>query len=180
MLWWLAGISSIGRIEQPPRPHRCPICRPQVRHAESEGNVDHRAYSTLPDPRVPLTARGWQQARHRMGGSLHGCMCGRRASPSEPPAPRPITHRRPPALHRAAQAMTAGDRLRAYMDSAHGVPSAPRADRSAPRVDPSAPSASPYKLFFYTSPYLRSRQVGSPCRAVPGRRVPRRVPRRSV
>lgn len=51
----------------------------------------------LPDPRVPLTARGWQQA------------------------------------------MSAGDRLRAYMDSAGG--------------------GKPYKLFFYTSPYLRSRQV---------------------
>ena len=32
-----------------------------VRHAESEGNVDNQAYTTLPDPRVPLTARGWQQ-----------------------------------------------------------------------------------------------------------------------
>lgn len=32
-----------------------------VRHAESEGNVDNIAYTYLPDPRVPLTARGWQQ-----------------------------------------------------------------------------------------------------------------------
>ena len=62
------------------------------------------AYTYLPDPRVPLTARGWQQA------------------------------------------MLAGDRLKAQMDAAHG--------------------GKPYKLFFYTSPYLRSRQVGPPGRAV--------------
>ncbi|EFN55417.1 hypothetical protein CHLNCDRAFT_134554 [Chlorella variabilis] len=68
-----------------------------VRHAESEGNVDNIAYTYLPDPRVPLTARGWQQA------------------------------------------MLAGDRLKAQMDAAHG--------------------GKPYKLFFYTSPYLRSRQT---------------------
>jgi broad specificity phosphatase PhoE len=68
-----------------------------VRHAESEGNVDNIAYTYLPDPRVPLTARGWQQA------------------------------------------MSAGDRLRTYMDAANG--------------------GKPYKLFFYTSPYLRSRQT---------------------
>ena len=35
--------------------------------------------------------------------------------------------------------MSAGDRLRTYMDAASG--------------------SKPYKLFFYTSPYLRSRQV---------------------
>lgn len=68
-----------------------------VRHAESEGNVDNIAYTYLPDPRVPLTARGWQQA------------------------------------------VAAGDRLKAHMEEASG--------------------GSPYKLFFYTSPYLRSRQT---------------------
>ncbi|PSC69919.1 phosphoglycerate mutase [Micractinium conductrix] len=68
-----------------------------VRHAESEGNVDNIAYTYLPDPRVPLTARGWQQA------------------------------------------MSAGDRLKACMDEASGE--------------------EPSKLFFYTSPYLRSRQT---------------------
>lgn len=52
----------------------------------------------MPDARVPLTARGWQQA------------------------------------------ICAGDRLRAEMDALEG--------------------GRPYKLFFYTSPYLRSRQVG--------------------
>jgi phosphohistidine phosphatase SixA len=55
------------------------------------------AYSYLPDPRVPLTARGWQQA------------------------------------------MQAGDRLRAELDTVN--------------------CGKPYNLFFYTSPYLRSRQV---------------------
>ncbi|KAL4428501.1 hypothetical protein ABPG75_002590 [Micractinium tetrahymenae] len=68
-----------------------------VRHAESEGNVDNIAYTYLPDPRVPLTARGWQQA------------------------------------------MAAGDRLKASMEEANG--------------------GKPCKLFFYTSPYLRSRQT---------------------
>lgn len=68
-----------------------------VRHAESEGNVDNTAYSYLPDPRVPLTARGWQQA------------------------------------------MQAGDRLRAELDTVN--------------------CGKPYNLFFYTSPYLRSRQT---------------------
>lgn len=33
-----------------------------VRHAESKGNVDDMAYTYLPDPRVPLTQRGWDQA----------------------------------------------------------------------------------------------------------------------
>jgi hypothetical protein len=52
----------------------------------------------MPDARVPLTARGWQQA------------------------------------------ICAGDSLRREMDALEG--------------------GRPYKLFFYTSPYLRSRQVG--------------------
>eukprot|EP00878_Enallax_costatus_P033623 GHUV01037158.1.p1 GENE.GHUV01037158.1~~GHUV01037158.1.p1 ORF type:complete len:426 (+),score=116.31 GHUV01037158.1:331-1608(+) len=33
-----------------------------VRHAESQGNVDARTYSTTPDYEVPLSARGWEQA----------------------------------------------------------------------------------------------------------------------
>jgi broad specificity phosphatase PhoE len=33
-----------------------------VRHAESEGNVDNKAYTYLPDPQVPLTPNGWRQA----------------------------------------------------------------------------------------------------------------------
>jgi broad specificity phosphatase PhoE len=33
-----------------------------VRHAESEGNVNDLAYTYLPDPRVPLTDHGWEQA----------------------------------------------------------------------------------------------------------------------
>lgn len=56
------------------------------------------AYTYMPDARVPLTARGWQQA------------------------------------------ICAGDSLRREMDALEG--------------------GRPYKLFFYTSPYLRSRQVG--------------------
>jgi len=34
-----------------------------VRHAESEGNVDNKAYSLIPDSQVPLTERGKRQAR---------------------------------------------------------------------------------------------------------------------
>ncbi|GIL42900.1 hypothetical protein Vafri_727 [Volvox africanus] len=34
-----------------------------VRHAESEGNVDNKAYTYIPDSQVPLTARGHMQAR---------------------------------------------------------------------------------------------------------------------
>ncbi|KAK9835626.1 hypothetical protein WJX74_004542 [Apatococcus lobatus] len=34
-----------------------------VRHAESQGNVDNFAYSYTPDPQVPLTDRGHEQAR---------------------------------------------------------------------------------------------------------------------
>jgi len=43
--------------------------------------------------------------------------------------------------------MSAGDRLRTYMDAASG--------------------SKPYKLFFYTSPYLRSRQVRFVARVPP-------------
>ncbi|GLC44437.1 hypothetical protein PLESTB_000469800 [Pleodorina starrii] len=34
-----------------------------VRHAESEGNVDNKAYTYIPDSQVPLTSRGHMQAR---------------------------------------------------------------------------------------------------------------------
>lgn len=34
-----------------------------VRHAESEGNVDNVAYTYIPDPQVPLTWRGAEQAK---------------------------------------------------------------------------------------------------------------------
>ncbi|GMH32384.1 hypothetical protein BSKO_00218 [Bryopsis sp. KO-2023] len=33
-----------------------------VRHAESEGNVNKHIYSVVPDRKLPLTERGWQQA----------------------------------------------------------------------------------------------------------------------
>ena len=35
-----------------------------VRHAESEGNVDNLAYTTIPDSQVPLTERGVTQAQN--------------------------------------------------------------------------------------------------------------------
>lgn len=45
--------------------HTCvrPVAALQVRHAESEGNVDNVAYTYIPDPQVPLTNRGREQAR---------------------------------------------------------------------------------------------------------------------
>ena len=33
-----------------------------VRHAQSEGNIDNVAYSYIPDPQIPLTAVGRDQA----------------------------------------------------------------------------------------------------------------------
>jgi broad specificity phosphatase PhoE len=33
-----------------------------VRHAQSEGNIDNIAYTYIPDPQIPLTAVGLQQA----------------------------------------------------------------------------------------------------------------------
>lgn len=41
-----------------PRPRRIIL----VRHGESEGNVDESVYTRVPDPRIGLTARGWQDA----------------------------------------------------------------------------------------------------------------------
>eukprot|EP00883_Tetradesmus_obliquus_P014502 jgi/Sobl393_1/7569/SZX72697.1 len=44
-----------------------------VRHAESQGNVDARIYSTTPDYEVPLSARGWEQAV-ACGDDIRGLM----------------------------------------------------------------------------------------------------------
>ncbi|KAH7692766.1 Histidine phosphatase superfamily clade-1 protein [Dioscorea alata] len=48
----------------PPRPRRIIL----VRHGQSEGNVDESAYTRVPDPRIGLTAKGWDDAE----------ACGRR------------------------------------------------------------------------------------------------------
>ncbi|KAG0484848.1 hypothetical protein HPP92_008927 [Vanilla planifolia] len=42
----------------PPRPRRIIL----VRHGESEGNVDETVYTRVPDPRIGLTANGFEQA----------------------------------------------------------------------------------------------------------------------
>lgn len=79
-----------------PRDHRIlPRRIILVRHAESEGNIDNFAYTYVPDPQVPLTLRGMQQAEQ------------------------------------------AGQKIKQAMDS----------------------DGQPYNLFFYTSPYKRSRQT---------------------
>lgn len=43
-----------------------PIPRPKriilVRHGQSEGNVDEAAYTRVPDPKIGLTRKGWEQA----------------------------------------------------------------------------------------------------------------------
>ena len=139
------------------------------------------AYTYLPDPRVPLTARGWQQVggqavlagllvsaalalqRLAAGGPqvggqlvLAGVPSGRGANGARacrlPPSCLPTSSPHfPPQSHNVpslpslpcCQAMSAGDRLKACMDEASGE--------------------EPSKLFFYTSPYLRSRQVCALC-----------------
>ncbi|CAN0109016.1 unnamed protein product, partial [Heterosigma akashiwo] len=44
-----------------------PLCRPTkillVRHGESRGNRDETAYAHCPDWKIPLTRRGWGDAR---------------------------------------------------------------------------------------------------------------------
>jgi len=70
-----------------------------VRHAESEGNVDNKAYTYLPDPQVPLTPKGWRQA------------------------------------------LQAGENIRQVAEKYRGK------------------GSEVGRLFFYTSPYLRSRQT---------------------
>lgn len=47
-----------------PRPRRIIL----VRHGQSEGNVDESMYTRIPDPRIGLTAKGWEDAE----------ACGRR------------------------------------------------------------------------------------------------------
>ncbi|MQL86448.1 hypothetical protein Taro_018989 [Colocasia esculenta] len=47
-----------------PRPRRIVL----VRHGQSEGNVDESVYTRVPDPRIGLTTKGWQEAE----------ACGRR------------------------------------------------------------------------------------------------------
>ncbi|KAK1325911.1 hypothetical protein QJS10_CPA01g02391 [Acorus calamus] len=41
-----------------PRPRRIIL----VRHGQSEGNVDEGAYTRIPDPRIGLTQKGWEEA----------------------------------------------------------------------------------------------------------------------
>ncbi|KAI3434838.1 hypothetical protein D9Q98_002893 [Chlorella vulgaris] len=67
-----------------------------VRHAQSKGNVDPFQYEHTPDPSVPLTATGWQQA------------------------------------------LDVGEKLRGMLEEADG---------------------SQFRLFVYTSPYLRCKQT---------------------
>ena len=127
-----------------------------VRHAESEGNVDNVACERRA-PRRRLCAVWWRLVPSGAGGAVpteqpgpalpappgHTDVNRRSPPPRRPPPPPPDTYLPDPRVPLTArgwqQAMSAGDRLRAYMDSAGG--------------------GKPYKLFFYPSPYLRSRQV---------------------
>ena len=54
--------ARFAREDPPPRPVR-PARIVLIRHGESLGNVDESVYQTTPDNRVPLTARGREQAR---------------------------------------------------------------------------------------------------------------------
>ncbi|CAI6012560.1 unnamed protein product, partial [Closterium sp. NIES-65] len=57
--------SSISHILTPDgkafRPHRIIL----VRHGQSEGNVDEAAYTRIPDSKIALTRKGWEQAVER-------------------------------------------------------------------------------------------------------------------
>ncbi|CAI7792199.1 unnamed protein product [Closterium sp. NIES-53] len=57
--------SSISHILTPDgkafRPHRIIL----VRHGQSEGNVDEAAYTRIPDSKIALTKKGWEQAVER-------------------------------------------------------------------------------------------------------------------
>ncbi|KAJ3672664.1 hypothetical protein LUZ60_007385 [Juncus effusus] len=55
---------QIQAYPPPPRPRRIIL----VRHGQSEGNVDEAAYTRVPDPRIGLTPKGWDEAE----------ACGRR------------------------------------------------------------------------------------------------------
>lgn len=156
-----------------------------VRHAQSKGNVDPFLYEHTPDPSVPLVGAGnrcWAGAGpHRMcaqaggrglmrggGGGVHSQLasCPKRgcdgqlggqalAGVPDPSAPRPnrLTTRPrlplPPPQTATGwqQAVEAGEKLKAAVE-ADGCPA---------------------RLFFYTSPYLRCKQVrgsgGHPCRS---------------
>jgi broad specificity phosphatase PhoE/uncharacterized coiled-coil protein SlyX len=76
-----------------------------IRHAESEGNIDRNVYARTPDPLVPLTAHGREQAR-RAGLRLRSILeratldeharkasAARRAGRPPPPPPDPSSFR---------------------------------------------------------------------------------------
>ncbi|KAK8934244.1 hypothetical protein KSP39_PZI014795 [Platanthera zijinensis] len=52
---------KVSQSSSPPRPRRIIL----VRHGESEGNLDESVYTRVPDPRIGLTAKGWDQALER-------------------------------------------------------------------------------------------------------------------
>ena len=57
----------MGKDNPPSHPethHNLPKRIILVRHGESQGNIDTKAYSTTPDHKIPLTQQGISQARH--------------------------------------------------------------------------------------------------------------------
>ncbi|XP_058105639.1 phosphoglycerate mutase-like protein AT74H [Magnolia sinica] len=49
---------SVARAGSCPRPRRIIL----VRHGQSEGNVDESVYTMVPDPKIKLTQKGWDEA----------------------------------------------------------------------------------------------------------------------
>ena len=110
-----------------------------VRHAESEGNVDSHAYTYMPDPQVPLTPRGLEQAVEA-GRAIRGMFEGDREDGGG-----------------GFYAPSSSSSRSSRSGSSPGSP--PPIVSSAARP----PSAADYRLHFYMSPYKRSRQT---CEAI--------------
>lgn len=97
----------MGQARETPRSH-LPKRIIIVRHGESEGNLNTKAYSTIPDHKIPLTSLGGDQAR-RLGHSIRHLIS------------------------------TASD------DSSES--------------ESESPSSSSWRLYFYVSPYERTRST---------------------
>ena len=107
-----------------------------MRHAESEGNVDSHAYTYMPDPQVPLTPRGLEQAVE----------AGR-------------------AIREMFDADGREDEYLSSSSSSFTPRGSDNNNVSRPIVSSAIKpsSAADYRLHFYMSPYKRSRQT---CEAI--------------
>jgi hypothetical protein len=116
-----AGTQTSNRTNVLPGIHRIIL----IRHGESLGNIDERAYATTADWRIPLTELGREQARN---------------------AGRLI------AMHLGRDAYDDVD----LNDIVHGEVND---DDGRRENDSKTAAATRGKIFFYVSPYLRTRQT---------------------